>query len=49
MKLNIALTWSEGTELVLDSYESFSPELAAAARRFIDDRWIDALRGLATK
>ena len=28
--------------MVLDSYASFSPELAALARRFFDERWIDA-------
>jgi len=34
--------WSEAYELVLDAYASFSPELAAIARRFFDERWIDA-------
>jgi len=34
--------WGEARELVLDSYASFSPELADAARRFFDGRWIDA-------
>jgi oligoendopeptidase F len=34
--------WSEAHELVLDAYGSFSPELAAAARRFFDEHWIDA-------
>ncbi len=34
--------WSEARELVLDAYESFSPELARAAQRFFEDRWIDA-------
>ncbi|HUF85564.1 MAG TPA: M3 family oligoendopeptidase [Acidimicrobiia bacterium] len=34
--------WSDAHELVLDSYASFSPELAAIARRFFDERWIDA-------
>ena len=28
--------------MVLDSYASFSPELATLARRFFDERWIDA-------
>jgi oligoendopeptidase F len=36
------VAWSEGRELVLDSYASFSPELAVLARRFFDERWIDA-------
>lgn len=35
-------TWSEATEIVLDSYGSFSPELADVVRRFIDENWIDA-------
>jgi oligoendopeptidase F len=34
--------WQEGRDLVLDAYGSFSPELAATARRFFDGRWIDA-------
>jgi oligoendopeptidase F len=34
--------WQEGRDLVLDAYASFSPELAATARRFFDGRWIDA-------
>ena len=35
-------TWSEATAIVLDSYGSFSPELADVVRRFIDEKWIDA-------
>jgi len=34
--------WAEGSQIVLDSYQSFSPELADNARRFIDEGWIDA-------
>jgi oligoendopeptidase F len=34
--------WDEAKELVLDSYASFSGEMAGIARRFFDDRWIDA-------
>jgi oligoendopeptidase F len=34
--------WDEAKDLVLDSYASFSPEMADIARRFFDDRWIDA-------
>ena len=34
--------WDEGRELVLDSYASFSPELADLARQFFDESWIDA-------
>jgi oligoendopeptidase F len=34
--------WAAATELVLDAYASFSPELADAARDFFDNPWIDA-------
>ncbi len=34
--------WDEGTRIVLDSYRSFSPEMADGAQRFIDEGWIDA-------
>jgi oligoendopeptidase F len=35
-------SWSQATEIVLDSYGSFSDELAGVVRTFIDDSWIDA-------
>jgi oligoendopeptidase F len=34
--------FGEAKDLVLDSYASFSREMADIARRFFDDRWIDA-------
>jgi oligoendopeptidase F len=34
--------WRDARELVLDAYDSFTPELGALARRFFDERWIDA-------
>ncbi|HZJ26219.1 MAG TPA: M3 family oligoendopeptidase [Acidimicrobiia bacterium] len=34
--------WSEATRIVIDAYESFSPDLAAVVRRFLDEPWIDA-------
>ena len=34
--------WSTAKGLVLDSYSSFSEELASIAQRFFDERWIDA-------
>ncbi|NOX31267.1 MAG: M3 family oligoendopeptidase, partial [Actinobacteria bacterium] len=34
--------WAEATEIVLDAYGAFSPELASTAKRFFDERWIDA-------
>jgi oligoendopeptidase F len=36
------VSWDEGREVVLDSYASFSDEMATSARRFFDERWIDA-------
>ncbi len=34
--------WGDARELVLDAYDSFSPDLGALAKRFFDERWIDA-------
>jgi len=34
--------WEEACALVLDAYESFSPELGELVRQFFDERWIDA-------
>jgi Oligoendopeptidase F len=34
--------FAEARELVLDSYASFSPDLATIAQRFFDEQWIDA-------
>jgi len=34
--------WADARELVLDAYGSFSPDLGALAKRFFDERWIDA-------
>jgi oligoendopeptidase F len=34
--------WNDATRLVLDAYDSFSPELAGIAQRFIEEDWIDA-------
>jgi oligoendopeptidase F len=34
--------WSAATEMVLDSYSSFSPELAGIVQRFLREGWIDA-------
>jgi oligoendopeptidase F len=36
------VSWDEAKQIVLDSYASFSDEMATTARRFFDDRWIDA-------
>jgi oligoendopeptidase F len=34
--------WTEATDLVLTSFEEFSPRLADTAKAFFDQRWIDA-------
>ena len=34
--------WDEARDTVLDAYAGFSPRMAEIARRFFDDRWIDA-------
>jgi len=37
-----SIGWSEARTLVLDAYDSFSPELGGIARTFFDESWIDA-------
>jgi oligoendopeptidase F len=39
---DVTYTYAEAREIVLDCYSSFSPELGAAAKRFFDERYIDA-------
>lgn len=34
--------WPEARSLVLEAYEDFHPEMGEVARRFFEDRWIDA-------
>lgn len=36
------IPWTEARDTVLSAYDAFSPDLANIARRFFDDRWIDA-------
>jgi oligoendopeptidase F len=38
---DVAYTFAQARELVLDCYGSFSAELGNLARRFFDERWID--------
>jgi oligoendopeptidase F len=38
----VTVGWGEATELVLDTYGAFSPVMGTGARRFFDERWIDA-------
>ncbi len=38
----ITFAFGDARELVLDTYHAFSPEAGALAKRFFDERWIDA-------
>src|SRR6478672_2490338 len=38
----VSVEWVEASELVLDTFGEFSPVLGDTARRFFDERWIDA-------
>jgi oligoendopeptidase F len=38
----MAFSFSDARELVLDTYSEFAPEAGLLARRFFDERWIDA-------
>jgi oligoendopeptidase F len=39
---DVTYTFAQAREVVLDCYGSFSPELGALAKRFFDERYIDA-------
>jgi oligoendopeptidase F len=39
---DITVSYTESRELVLETYNSFSPEAGRVLRRFFDERWIDA-------
>ncbi|MCG5483553.1 MAG: M3 family oligoendopeptidase [Sinorhizobium meliloti] len=39
---NALIPWNEARDTVLSAYHAFAPEMAAIARRFFDDSWIDA-------
>jgi oligoendopeptidase F len=39
---DVQVSFGQARELVLDTYDAFSPETGAIARRFFDERWIDA-------
>jgi len=36
------IPWTEARDTVLDAYSGFAPEMADLARRFFDEKWIDA-------
>jgi oligoendopeptidase F len=38
----VEVQWPEATDVVLSAFQDFSPVLADTARRFFDERWIDA-------
>ncbi|MDB5574384.1 MAG: Peptidase oligoendopeptidase-related clade 3 [Tardiphaga sp.] len=37
-----SIPWTDAKQMVLSAYGDFSPEMAGIARRFFDERWIDA-------
>jgi oligoendopeptidase F len=39
---DVSFSYSEARELVLDTYDSFSPDAGRVVRRFFDERWVDA-------
>jgi oligoendopeptidase F len=39
---DVTYSFAEARELVLDTYESFSPEAGRITRRFFEERWVDA-------
>jgi oligoendopeptidase F len=39
---DLTFSFAQARDLVLDTYDSFSPEAGRITRRFFDDRWIDA-------
>jgi oligoendopeptidase F len=39
---DLTYSFGDARELVLDTYQAFSPEAGQIARRFFDERWIDA-------
>ena len=39
---DVTFSYGESRELVLDTYEAFSPEAGRVVRRFFDEQWVDA-------
>ncbi|MEX2694379.1 M3 family oligoendopeptidase [Rhizobium mongolense] len=39
---NAVISWAEAKDTVLSAYGNFAPEMAAIAKRFFDEQWIDA-------
>lgn len=42
LPVDVKFSFGEARELVLDTYDSFSPDAGRVTRRFFDERWIDA-------
>jgi oligoendopeptidase F len=42
LREDITYSFAQARELVLDTYQSFSPEAGVITRRFFDERWVDA-------
>ena len=42
MPEEITFSFADARELVLDTYQAFSPQAGAITRRFFDERWVDA-------
>jgi oligoendopeptidase F len=42
LREDVVYTFGQARDLVLDTYQSFSPVAGQVARRFFDERWIDA-------
>jgi oligoendopeptidase F len=40
--VDVTFSYAQSRELVLDTYESFSPEAGRLSKRFFDEQWIDA-------
>ncbi len=39
---DVTFSYAESRELVLDTYEAFSPDAGRVVRRFFDEQWVDA-------
>src|SRR5581483_9385125 len=39
---NVSYSFAQARDLVLETYQSFSPQAGEVTRRFFDERWIDA-------
>jgi oligoendopeptidase F len=42
LPVDVAYSYRDARELVLDTYSSFAPEAGRVAKRFFDEQWVDA-------